>query len=165
MRQWISCFSTLWYIVLWSLLSFCIIWELFREISFTVKLITKLAVFTEIFSKTLDTKNFVNSIVCDNSSQCGKARNLLSPKQGRRSQRKSARAKGGTFFWSGFLLHFWAIWKNDPFSKFQKVPGLKPWLPRLVRRPCTEIIFCQINHLFSNFFNKNVAFTTFFVKV
>ena len=85
--------------------------------------------------------------------------------QGRRSQRKSAGAKGGTFFWSGFLLHFWAIWKNDPFSKFQKVPGLKPWLPRLVRRPCTEIIFCQINHLFSNFFNKNVAFTTFFVKV
>ena len=66
--------------------------------------------------------------MCDNSSQCGKARNLLSPKQGRRSQRKSAGAKGGTFFWSGFLLHIWAIWKNDPFSKFQKVPGLKPRL-------------------------------------
>ena len=45
--------------------------------------------------------------------------------QGRRSQWKSAGAKGGTFFWSGFLLHFWAIWKNDPFSKFEKVPGLE----------------------------------------
>ena len=24
-----------------------------------------------------------------------------------------------------FLLHFWAIWKNDPFGKSEKVPGLK----------------------------------------
>ena len=61
--------------------------------------------------------------------------------QGRRRQRKSAGAKGGTIFWSGFLLHFCMIWENDPFSKFQKVPGLKPRLPRLVRRPCHCISF------------------------
>ena len=52
--------------------------------------------------------------------------------QGRLSLR---RAKGGTIFWCKFLLHFWAIWENDPFSKSEKVPGLKPRLPRLVRRP------------------------------
>ena len=56
--------------------------------------------------------------------------------QGRHSLRNSAGAKGGTIFWCIFLLHFWAIWENDPFSKSEKVPGLKPRLPRLVRRPC-----------------------------
>ena len=33
---------------------------------------------------------------------------------------------GGYFFSSNFLLRFWAIWKNDLFSKSQKVGGLKP---------------------------------------
>ena len=56
--------------------------------------------------------------------------------QGRSSRLKSGGAQGGTIFSSNFLLHFWAIWKNDPFSKSEKVPGLKPRLPRLVRRPC-----------------------------
>ena len=56
--------------------------------------------------------------------------------QGRSSRLKSGRAQGSIIFSSNFLLHFWAIWKNDPFSKSQKVPGLKPRLPRLVRRPC-----------------------------
>ena len=34
--------------------------------------------------------------------------------------------RGVLFFWCKFLLHFWAIWENDPFSKSEKVPGLKP---------------------------------------
>ena len=55
--------------------------------------------------------------------------------QGRHSLRNSAGAKGGTIFWCIFLLHFWAIWENDPFSKSEKVPGLKPRLPRQVLRP------------------------------
>ena len=67
--------------------------------------------------------------------------------QGRHSLRNSAGAKGGTFFWSGFLLHFWVIWENDP-SKFQKVPGLKPRLPGLVRRPWT-IVFTIYVHFVS----------------
>ena len=57
-------------------------------------------------------------------------------KQGRRSHVKSEGAKGGYFFSCNFLLLFWAIWKNDLFSKSQKVGGLKPPLPPLVRRPC-----------------------------
>ena len=36
--------------------NFCITWELFRKINFTVILFTKKFVFTENFSKTLDTK-------------------------------------------------------------------------------------------------------------
>ena len=56
--------------------------------------------------------------------------------QGPRSPLKSEGAQGGYFFSCNFLLHFWAIWKNDPFSKFQKVGGLKPPpLPLLVRGP------------------------------
>ena len=55
--------------------------------------------------------------------------------QGRLSLKNSAGAKGGTIFWCKFLLCFWAIWENDPFTKSEKVPGLKPRLPRLVRRP------------------------------
>ena len=47
-------------------------------------------------------------------------------KQGRRSHVKSEGAKGGYFFSCNFLLLFWAIWKNDLFSKSQKVGGLKP---------------------------------------
>ena len=57
-------------------------------------------------------------------------------RQGPRSPLKSEGAQGGYFFSWNFLLHFWAIWKNDPFSKFQKVGGLKPPpLPLLVRGP------------------------------
>jgi len=56
--------------------------------------------------------------------------------QGRRSHVKSEGAQGGYFFLCNFLLLFWAIWKNDLFSKSQKVGGLKPPLPPLVRRPC-----------------------------
>ena len=37
--------------VVWSLRNFCITWELFRQINFTVKLFTKEVVFTEIFQK------------------------------------------------------------------------------------------------------------------
>ena len=62
-------------------------------------------------------------------------------KQGRRSHVKSEGAKGGYFFSCSFLLLFWAIWKNDLFSKSQKVGGLKPPLPPLVRRPCHYILF------------------------
>ena len=54
--------------------------------------------------------------------------------QGPRSPLKSEGAQGGYFFSWNFLLHFWAIWKNDPFSKFQKVGGLKPAPPA---PPCT----------------------------
>ena len=57
------------------------------------------------------------------------------PKQGRRSDLKSEGAQGGIFFSCNFLLRFWAIWENDLFSKSQKVRGLKPPLPPLVRRP------------------------------
>ena len=53
--------------------------------------------------------------------------------QGPRSLRKCAGAKGGTIFSGDFLLHFSAIWKNDPFSKFENMPGLKP---RRLRGPC-----------------------------
>ena len=56
--------------------------------------------------------------------------------QGPRSLRKCAGAKGGTIFSGEFLLHFCAIWKNDPFSKSENVPGLKPRLPRRLRDPC-----------------------------
>ena len=55
--------------------------------------------------------------------------------QGPRSLRKCAGAKGGTIFLGDFLLHFCAIWKNDPFSKSENVPGLKPRLPRQLRGP------------------------------
>ena len=55
--------------------------------------------------------------------------------QGPRSPLKSEGAQGGYFFSCNFLLRFWAIWKNDLFSKSQKVGGLKPPLPLLVRRP------------------------------
>ena len=55
--------------------------------------------------------------------------------QGPRSLRKCAGAKGGTTFLGDFLLHFCAIWKNDPFSKSENVPGLKPRLPRRLRGP------------------------------
>ena len=34
---------------------------------------------------------------------------------------------GGTIFWYTFLLHIWAIWKNDPFSKSEKAPPLMSW--------------------------------------
>ena len=34
--------------------------------------------------------------------------------------------RGGTNFLNDFLLHFCEIWKNDSFSKFEKVPRLKP---------------------------------------
>ena len=44
--------------------------------------------------------------------------------------------RGGTIFWGDFLLRFCAIWKNDPFSKSENVPGLKPRLPRRLRGPC-----------------------------
>ena len=56
--------------------------------------------------------------------------NNVLPEQGRRSHLKSEGAQGGGYFFSCiFLLHFWAIWKNDPFSKSQKVGGLKPGPP------------------------------------
>ena len=55
--------------------------------------------------------------------------------QGRRSHLKSEGAQGGYFFSCNFLLLFWAICENDLFSKSQKVGGLKPPLPLLVRRP------------------------------
>ena len=60
-------------------------------------------------------------------------------KQERSSRLKSGGAQGGTIFSSNFLLHFWAIWKNDPFSETQKVPGLKPRLPRRVLRPWNRV--------------------------
>ena len=64
-------------------------------------------------------------------------------KQGPRSLRKCAGAKGGTIFLGDFLLHFCAIWKNDPCSKSENVPGLKPRLPRRLRGPCITQI-CRI---------------------
>ena len=72
--------------------------------------------------------------------------------QGPRSLRKCAGAKGGTIFSGEFLLHFCVIWKNDPFSKSENVPGLKPRLPRRLRGPC---------HYASIFLRKNQHF---FVK-
>ena len=59
--------------------------------------------------------------------------------QGPRSLRKCAGAKGGTIFLGDFLLHFCAIWKNDPFSKSENVLGLKPRLPRWLRGPWEEV--------------------------
>ena len=64
--------------------------------------------------------------------------------QGPRSLRKCAGAKGGTIFSGEFLLHFCAIWKNDPFSKSENVPGIKPRLPRLLRGPCAISTFRYI---------------------
>ena len=40
----------------WSLRNFCITWEIFREINFTVKLFTKEVTFTKFFQKNRDTK-------------------------------------------------------------------------------------------------------------
>ena len=65
--------------------------------------------------------------------------------QGPRSPRKCAGAKGGTIFWGNFLLHFCAIWKNDPFSKSENVPGLKPRLPRRLRGPWWYIFVCKLS--------------------
>ena len=66
---------------------------------------------------------------------CPKSSKICTVRQGRSSRLKGGGAQGGTIFSSNFMLHFWAIWKNDPFSKSQKVPGLKPRLARRVLRP------------------------------
>ena len=63
-----------------------------------------------------------------------------------RSLKKCAGAKGGTNFLSDCLVPFCAIWKNDPFSKSQKVPGLKPRLPRWVLRPCCNLIYSRFQY-------------------
>ena len=60
--------------------------------------------------------------------------------QGPRSLRKCAGAEGGTIFLGDFLLHFCAICKNDPFSKSENVPGLKPWLPGGCGAPAYKIL-------------------------
>ena len=61
--------------------------------------------------------------------------------QGRRSHLKSEGAQGGDFFSCNFLLLFWAIWKNDLFSKSQKVGGAQapgPLCPPLYAAPAMK---------------------------
>ena len=65
--------------------------------------------------------------------------NVHEATQGPRSLRKCAGAKGGTIFLGDFLMHFCAICKNDPCSKSENVPGLKPRLPRRLRGPWTGL--------------------------
>ena len=76
---------------------------------------------------------------------------------------------------SDFLLHFCAIWKNDPFSKSENVPGLKPRLPRRLRGPCvsglydstiqiTFIIYLEIFLILSFFIAQDFVICIFGLK-
>ena len=70
-----------------------------------------------------------------NLSNHGKQSNDYLCFQGPRSPLKSEGAQGGYFFSCNFLLLFWAIWKNDLFSKSQKVGGSSPLCPSLYAAP------------------------------
>ena len=73
--------------------------------------------------------------------------------QGRRSHKKSEGAQGGNFFSCNFLLLFWAIWKNDLFSKYQKVGGLKP---RPLCPPCTPPLVLKVGDWQTDTLNARV---------